>query len=168
MNPRHFKGQEHVPTPDLGTLSRWHMCRWRRKFRSTVSCVPCPVCHIPYPVPHVLCPMSHVLRPVSHIPCPLFHVPSQVPGAEPFQGHSSVQEAVPLHSVTRLSLNATPSWYLNHIKAFFYYISPCDFAWLHSNYQPCCSTRGLHCLLLLPFYGKWLILHNPNQSTAVR
>lgn len=139
------------------------------------SCTPCPVSHVLYPVYCVLCPtscvscpLSCVLCPVSHIPCPIFHVPSQVPGAEPFQGHSSVQEAVPLHSVTRLSLNATPSWYLNHIKAFSYYISPCDFAWLHSNYQPCCSTRGLHCLLLLPFYGKWLILHNPNQSTAVR
>lgn len=77
-------------------------------------------------------------------------------------------EAVPLYAGTRLSLNATPSRYLNRIKASFYYISPCDFAWLHSNYQPCCSTRGFHCSLLLRFYGKWLISHNPNENIAVR
>lgn len=83
------------------------------------------------------------------------------------QEYCSVEEDAALDRVTRLPLNATPSRYLNHIKAFFYYIPPCDFAWLHSNYQPCCSTRGFRCPLPLLFYGKWLILHNPNENTAV-
>lgn len=100
--------------------------------------------------------------------------PRRAPAAEPdgqcgglLQEHISVEEDVALYWVTRLSLNATPSRYLNHIKAFFYYTPPCDFAWLHSNYQPCCSTRGFHSSVPLPFYGKRLISHNPNENTAV-
>lgn len=86
------------------------------------------------------------------VPCP-----GSWPGQSPWRELGAAEEPVPLSWVTRLSPTATPSRYLNHVKAFFYYISPCDFAWLHSNYQPCCSTRGFHCSLLLPFYGKWLI-----------
>lgn len=82
--------------------------------------------------------------------------------------HISMEEDVTLCWVTRLSLNATPSRYLNRIKAFFYYIPPCGFARLHSNYQPCCSTRGFRCSPPLPFYGKLLIPRNPNENTAVR
>lgn len=42
---------------------------------------------------------------------------------------------------SRLPPNAAPSRYLNHVKAFLYYIPPCDFAWPHSNYQPCCMQH---------------------------